>query len=789
MAPPSQPVATLQDPSLPLSSRQAVWAIVGVTLLAPALGGTTELWAMATIMALTGVLFLIAPPRHSLPVVPALLLLALFLLALGAFLPASLSSFPTWRLDLIKLGADLPSTRSPQPWLTWQWSCLLLLVILWSYYLLAFTWTRQLRERALAAFAIGVLFLGAVLVVAHVTRQRVPFWPDVPEFGFFPNRNQTSNVFGLAGIVIYAIGLHRLQERRPTWWLWLFSLSLICWALILNYSRAGIILFFGGACAWHLWWISQARRRRGPTIALAALALLVGLLLLNGGKTLARFESESADFVSLQQNGRVQIYRDALHLTQETPLLGIGLGNFRSLFSAARHYSSSTSEAVHPESDWLWGVADLGWLGPLIVLLLVLWWLGRCFPFPPRTARALRIAAMIGGLAFAFHGFVDVSAHRLGTLWPALFLGSVAVYPESEITSSRLVSISFRFFGIFLLLTSAWWFASIIGEFGPPTSATANRLEKETETATTEGDYTIALDQANTGLAAAPLDWLLYYHRGVAGAALFRPRAEISRDFAIARYLFPHWPDLYLREGQTWLSLGELDLAFAIWGDGMQRLGPNARILYDGIFPLVREDAAARDRWRELAGENRACQITFLQVANPVEFQLQMANLLTSEPQLNAFSPSELQTLFQLWYLKGDKLSLIETLRDHSDWQRFAWRQLARAYADLQDDRQAYETAERFSPPPVFPEIDPQQLPLLATRFQSSHNLGADGLPLAVAQFRTGAMDDAVRTIEIASTETKAPLALHYLAAQIWAGKGDWPKAWQAIANYARIYD
>ena len=784
-----QPAATLEDPSLPPSSRQAAWAIVGVTLLAPALGGTTELWAMATIMALTGVLFLIAPPRHSLPVFPTLLLLALFLLALGAFLPASLSSFPAWRLDLIKLGADLPFTRSPQPWLTLQWSCLLLLVILWSYYLLVFTWTRRLRENALAGFAIGVLFLGAILVVAHVTKQRVPFWPDVPEFGFFPNRNQTSNVFGLAGIVIYAIGLHRLQERRPTWWLWLFSLTLICWALILNYSRAGIILFFGGAFAWHLWWISQARHRRGPTIALAGLALLVGLLLLNGGKTLARFENESGDLVSLQQNGRVQIYRDALHLSKETPLLGIGLGNFRSLFSTARYYSSSTSEAVHPESDWLWGVADLGWLGPLIVLFLVLWWLGHCFPFPPRTARALRIAAMIGGLAFAFHGFFDVSAHRLGTLWPALFLGSIALYPQSEIISSRLVSGSFRAFGMLLLLVSAWWFASIAGEWGPPTSAAVARLEKETEAATTKGDYTMALDRANTGLAVAPLDWLLYYHRGAAEAALFRWRSEISRDFSIARYLFPHWPELYLHEGEVWLAVGEPDLAFPIWEEGIRKLGVNSPMLYDGIFGTVRDDAALRDRWRDLGRDTPRFLLSFLANAAPVEFNLEVARLLTDDPALKSFSPSELQRLFQVWYQNGDRLSLIQTLQQHDEWKKLAWRQLSRALADLQDYRQAYETVERFSSSPVLPEIDPPQLPLIAARFRASHNPGEDGLLLATGQFKTGAMDDALRTIEIASTETKAPLALHYLAAQIWAGKSDWPKAWQAIAKYGRIYD
>jgi O-antigen ligase len=763
------------------------YAIVGATLLAPALAGTTELWAMAALMALTGVLFLIAPPRRSLPLFPTLLFVSLFLLALTAFLPASLSSYPAWRLDLMKLGADLPSTRSPQPWLTLQWCWLLFLGILWSYYLLSFEWTRRLREKTLTTFAIGVLLLGTVLIGAHVTKLRVPFWPNVPEFGFFPNRNQTSNVFALAGIIIYAIGLHRLQERRPTWWIWLCSLSLICWALILNYSRAGIILFFGGALIWHLWWLSQARERRGPAIALCGLVLLIGLLLLNGGKTLARFEDQTASgLFSAEENGRIPIFRDALQLSRQAPLLGVGLGNFRPLFPRARNYSAITSEAVHPESDWIWGAVDLGWLGPAFVFLLIVWWLGNCFPFPTGTARARRTAAMICGLAFAFHGFFDVSAHRLGTLWPALFLASVALYPHTEFRPSQAVAWMFRASGILLLAVSGWWFASILGETNLPTSEEITRLKRAAETAVANGEYGSAIDRANAGLAAAPLDWLLYYHRGVAEAALFRPRAEALRDFALARYLFPLWPDLYLREGVIWLGLGEPDLAFDVWQEGMKRPAV-APQLYNAIYSFVSADADLRDRWRQLGVDNKADKLTFLRSATPGEFAIELERLLSEDPQLQSFTPAEQKIIFNLWYRQGDKLSLLESLQKNPEWQKVGWREMALAYGDYQDYRQAYETVARFAEPPSLPDPGAASVDLLAARFQTSRNVGDDGFLLAVAQLKAGGSDDALRTINIAATAPRAPRGLFYLGGQTWAGKGDWQKAWQSMRKYADL--
>ena len=150
--------------------------------------------------------------------------------------------------------------------------------------------------------------------------------------------------------------------------------------------------------------------------------------LTNGGATLIRFGRETTNFFT--ENLRWPIYRDAWALLLKSPLLGIGLGNFRSIFAFNRAYSALPNEAVHPESDWLWSTIELGWLGPVLILVPFIWWLRRCPPFEPGTARLLRVGAMICGCAFAVHGIFDVSGHRLGALWPALFLGSLAMHPH-----------------------------------------------------------------------------------------------------------------------------------------------------------------------------------------------------------------------------------------------------------------------------------------------------------------------------------------------------------------------
>jgi len=747
------------------------------------MGGATELWAQALLAIGAGLLMVFLPPRRSLGLVPNLAFAALLLLALTAFLPARWFAAPDWRTDFLKLGAQLPLTRSPQPWLSLEWTCFLLLVLAWAYYLASFRWSRRLRENACLIFAMAILALSAALTVAFVTKLRIPFWPVTTEFGFFPNRNQTSNVLGLGGVMIYALGLQRFQEGRKYWWVWFASLSLICWALIVNFSRAGIILFFFGALAVHIYWWSITKDRRQPLIAFGGLILLIALFVLDGGATLMRFGKETAMFFSPAQNFRLSIYQDAIGLILKSSPLGIGLGNFWPIFAFNRHYSANISQAAHPESDWLWGAIDLGWIGLLLALALFCWWLKQCPPFRPGTNRLLRVAAMICGIAFAVHGFFDVSGHRLGALWPALFFGSVAISPENEYARSKGTAAIFRVTGGLLLGIGFWWLALPYMKT-PPATIALGRLRTQLDRAVAAEDYEKVVALSSEALTIAPLDWLFYFKRGVAEAGLFQPRSEVLRDFAIARYLLPNWPDLYLKEGETWIGVGEADLAFDVWQEGMRRLPDVAPALYADMFGAVRADPDLRDRWRKLGENDTRCLLTFLRQANSVEFQIELQELLVEDQQLRTFTPNELKVLLNAWYEKGDKLGLAQTLEEHPEWRKIAWRQLARAYADYQDYRQAFETADEFMPQPDLPDSSSatESAVELALRFRNDPTDANAAVALALALAKEGNIDTALSTLRVVNGLRGSPKYLPALEGRLWARKKDWKRAWDAIA-------
>jgi tetratricopeptide (TPR) repeat protein len=312
-----------------------------------------------------------------------------------------------------------------------------------------------------------------------------------------------------------------------------------------------------------------------------------------------------------------------------------------------------------------------------------------------------------------------------------------------------------------------------------------DRLVKQIEPAADADNFNELLGLAQAGLTVAPLDRLFYYHRGLAEAALYRPRSEALRDFAAARFLLPNWPDLYAKEGLVWLEVGEPDLAFDIWEDGMKRWPDNAPALYKQIFGLIKDDADLRDRWRQLGHIDRRCLPILLEAVNNMEFELERERLFSEDPQLGSFTPAELSTLFRAWYEHGDKLRLAETLQQHPDWQKIAWRDLAHVYADYRDYRQAYETVVRFAPAPGLPDTDSREsIESLATRFKVGGGTEQDGLILARAEGERGDIDDALAILQTLSTKPRASRSVYHLEGELWARKGEWQKAWQAMSRY-----
>jgi tetratricopeptide (TPR) repeat protein len=759
-------------------------AIVTISLTAPALGGTGPLWAQTVITGVCGLLMILAPPRVSLGSIPNIALAGLFLISIATFLPASWFPAPDWRNALSQLGAELPPVRTPQPWLTVHAICLLLLGLAWTYYLFAQQIDLRARITSWAAYCLGVLALAAVMTICFTFKTRIFFWPPVEQFGFFANRNQTSNVLGLGGIMIYAFGLKRLQEHRRSWWLWLYSLALLFWALIIDYSRAGIILFFFGAIAWHFYWLSISRDRRRPAIALAGLIGLVGIFAIAGGSTLARFSPKNPEAFSSQEQGRLSIQHDALAMSTTEPLLGVGLANFGALFSPERRFYNAEKIAIHPESDVLWGAVEMGWLAVALLAVLFVWWIQQCFPMASRSERRLRIAALIAVCAFVFHGFVDVSGHRIGSLWPALFLASTAIAPSKRFFSSASIPWIFRAIGLFFVGVSAWWFASVGGMRVLPTPVTLEQLNSEADQAVANENYPEAVGLASAALRIAPLDWRAYQTRATAQLAIGR-KDEAKHDFQIAHYLLPQWPDLWLKEGRSWAVAGEVDKAFETWAAMLRRFPKQAPNLYADVYGLIRDEAALVDRWRLLGRDNKKCLLIFFRYASPVEFRVELDHLLADDPELKAFDAGEKLTLFEAWYRNGDKLELAEALREKSDWRAIAWKQLALAYADYGDYQNACAAAREFASIPPVPEppagLSVADLELQARLRPTDIDIAA---ALCLALAKEDRVEQALARLQALHEVKGFPDYLRNLEAQLWERKGEWGKAWNALRPF-----
>ena len=268
----------------------------------------------------------------------------------------------------------------------------------------------------------------------------------------------------------------------------------------------------------------------------AALGLvLVAVFLTWGGATLNRFQQEenagatASDFSDFR--GAIQL--DALRFSAQSPLLGVGLGNFEPLFSFSRVDSINGNRAIHPESDWLWLACEMGWPAVAFLTAGYIWWLRRSLPLENKSGESMRRALIVAVLIFAVHGFVDVSGHRPGSLWVALLLAGLALPPRAEAAPSRTTPFLFRGLGLLLLVLAAWWGGSIEGYSTPPTAATLARLK--TDIISSAQSPAAIIRAANAALRIAPLDWSLYFLRGQAEIALQNETDRAVADFTTAR--------------------------------------------------------------------------------------------------------------------------------------------------------------------------------------------------------------------------------------------------------------
>ncbi len=749
------------------------FAVPALPLVACFLGGATEKWAEGIVVALLGVIWLANPPRRSQGLWFHLVALLLVSCAALAFLPASWFPQPAWREVLRNdFNLILPATLSPQPWISAGGFGSLVAGLGWLYYASAQELDGHALRRQLRVFAGGVALLAALMIGLYLAKTALPFWHNQRGFGPFPNRNQTADLLGISAVILLACGQEELRKGRKRWVFWLLGVAVIAVALVLNFSRAGLAIFVVGSAFWLGLLVLRSGSPARIALGFSALLVLLTAVLLFGGATLERFHLRGGEGANVSADFRWLIFRDTLELIRTSPWTGIGLGNFSPVFSIFRDASSGQNRVLHPESDWLWTAAELGWPAVVLLLLGAALLLRRFPPLGEGTNVRLRLAALLAASLFALHGLVDVSGHRVGSAYAGLFLFALALHRPA--TSSRSLPVIFRGLGAMLIvLGGTWaWSSSLPGGIG---ADTARRLATK---ANAEGDYPAVIAQATRGLQWAPLDWQLYFVRALGEVGAGRPNEALA-DFRRARFFESTSFEVPYQEGLAWVTRDPL-LTLTAWREALRRAGTERATLYARMLSSATQlNPAVRRRLLEFGSVQPDLALTFLARATGADFEAALERLLAHDPALASLSAGQQRELFALWRERGERARLLVLVEENPSLLPQAWRAVAQAQAERGDFRAAVELAQRFSLPPKLPEtanVAPAQ------GFAPNDYLG--GLALYQEQMRAGKIADALITVRRFTDQPAAPAYFHFLEAQAWAAQENWERAWTAWRKF-----
>jgi tetratricopeptide (TPR) repeat protein/O-antigen ligase len=765
------------------------FAVVLLTVLAPALGGTTKLWAQALVLLAMGTIILAAPPSIRLPTVIRYSLIGLVLLGLAGFLPYNwFPAFP-WREQLVKQhGIELPGTLSPQPWLSLEILLGGFAGFVWCAYLLSRP--RAMRRRGLIAiYCTGIATLALLAVIFFSTESVFSFWHAQSGFGFFPNRNQTGNVFALAAVVSLALAYEGFSDGRKAGFFWGAVCLLLGIALVLNYSRAGVGMFFVGSLMW-LVWVGLTRRHRVRwTVGLAGLLCGMAVFFLFGGKTLDRFLPQPENEADNQINLRLQLQASGLPLLKTASWHGIGLGNFAPVFPAYRQDAVFYKRVAHPESDWLWLGIEMGWLAPLLIWGALGCFLVRHWPRPDQPSFELRAAAVVCVLLFVLHGFVDVSGHRLGAVLPALFLLSLIPARAGEGHARNETRMLYRALAILLIAVGGWWMASVFKLKVPMTTETLVKSREFVSLAFEQAVFGAVQPVADRALKWVPLDWHFYHSRGLARAKRDTDPRQAQADFDRALYLEPNVPRVPYDQGKSWLEMGEAELAVRAWQEALRRTPESERLRqFEQMLTEAQGDPAVIKALGRLAGDSLDRKLAFLTLADPQDFIAEVKQLLEADPDLKTLSREQKARLFSLWSKKGDRDLLETRLAENLEWLEAGWRTAAALAANRRDFQGACELAQRFSSSPKLPTVTTQRS-LLDLRRDYLVNTGdfSVGYVLSESLTKGGQTDEAIQVLNKLVTLPNCPTYFHFLRAQLLAKNGVWNEAWTSWRVYAGL--
>lgn len=562
-------------------------ALVIGTALVILSGGATHAITIGLLTLAVGAGLALYPPSERMGrATEACWALLLVWMLLSLCLPAEMTE---WRLGSQFTGIDISPAVSPQPIVSIESLVPFLTgsgILLLAHAYRPTGYQRRKQTHLLAGLLCAI---GVAAIIAAKMDLRLPWADQVQVFSWFPNRNQTALVFACGSILFFGMAFAPFQQLRSglarsrrihrsrllkaysTSIMAMLCGSILLYAIFQCLSRGALSGWLCGIVTL----VSLRAYRAEKTILVLlrfvpSLAILIfAFFIFMGGASRDRF----IDFVrlpltsvdgssTLNSELRWQIYTDTKSMIAEQPWTGVGIGQYQYVFPFYRSIPSDPVAFRHPESDWLWWLSELGIIGLTIIVTGLFFLLLRLratkqapgeAPHPNEDEAQMnqlyRHIALAALVPFFVHSFVDVGAHRLGTVSIAILLYALAL-PESNQTSPRhrLVPILWRGSGIVLLF---------IGLLVLTLCALKSPLLSTHATT------------ARQPLPSRPLQWQPYFRF----ATLTYPRDPQSglESFYKARSLMPYNAEIPLSEGFYLLEKGDSASAFAAFNSAVSK--------------------------------------------------------------------------------------------------------------------------------------------------------------------------------------------------------------------------
>lgn len=732
-----------------------------------------------------GLLLLVNPPQFGFGPGMRYSFLAFIACMALAFIPQFYWPDADWRGSATETyGILLPALLTVQPRISLEGCILLVAGYAWFSALANSRLNGSGLKWVLFAFSLLTLVLAGISVYGNLNGMRYPMAEDSPIFSFFPNRNQTANFMAVAGVVSFGFALEGLRFKRSLHIVGFIASGGCLFALILGLSRAGMFLYFLGVLAILI--LQYSKLKSAFYLKLGIPLILLGFVgaLVSGERSFDRMMSFLSTPADMFSDYRMRVFGDAWTMFLDAPLSGIGMGNFAAIFPQYRDASLSPQAVIHPESDVLWLLNEGGVFAVVCCALMLFFFARLCFSRRSGRGVSYRPVLFVALLIFGLHSLVDVSAHRPGTGYVALFIAALMV-PRSRQRSSLLKPMWWRLLGFGLSVVGVLWIGSYAFGWRIHSATLADQHEEQVSGYIQGKDYLRATNLLNMQLKQRPLDWRLYYQRAQLELADLSDLKAAAGSFRAARFVEPNQAVVCFEEGFVWLPY-DLSRAVAAWRESLFRQSQDRMKNFNRMVRAGQKNPLLLDRLALLSELEPEYRVHFLGQLKSSQFERELSRELEKDPDLVNYSKAQRSELVKLWIDHADLEEAEAFIIEHESellrpWQ--LWAELRKSQARF---KEAVEIVRESLAEPVIPEVefDVAELAVIERGFAVVPSDLAKGTGLLKYYLEDGKLEEALLVADTMAELDDAPDFALYWKGEVLYQMEDYIESWYVFDEY-----